>query len=638
MSNLQGGKGNSLGLTVGATNLAGTGDGQRPVIRPSTVTLERGLTLTGFVDRVGDPVPMVAEDGSRHRPEILLVEALDGVARDAAKAPVSEVAVTVPAHWRAPMVEALRSALRNKPGLARSPLVSDAAAALTALRSNPGLPTAGVIVLCDFGGSGTSITLVDAAAKDAPIGETVRVPDFSGDQLDQAILSRVVTGIFEASDADPAGTSMVGSLARLRDECRQAKERLSDETATAIVVDVPGLETTVRMTRMELDDLIDEPLDEFMAALADTLERNRVPLAGISAVATVGGGARIPLVTQRLSERLRTAVVTTPQPQLTAAQGVALIADRSQIVETATAIAPAAPATATVAAAASGAGGASSAVGALAWSEVSDDDRHDILETEPHFDDQFVATPADSRPEVSFQHDEWEEQAQSRRRSPVLLFGLAAAAAVVAAVVFGLTTFTRDTSTVPAGTSSSIAPAPAPVAEPPAPAAEPPAPAQAPVVTTVVARPQPRVAPRPQQQAPVVAPAPQQPARPPPLPLPLSPHACSARAGPRESGTPDRSGTGTPPIDPGTGGGGTGTPPIDPGTGGAAPAPARAPAAPEPGSAPRRAAAPAVRSRLRQSPAWWRRYWSRCCHLNPSKGSLRSGLSRRDATMSRHRA
>ena len=569
MSNPHGGKGNSLGLTIGATNLAGVGDGQRPVIRPSAMTLQRGLTLTGFVDRVGDPVPMVAQDGSQHRPEVLLVEALDGVARAAAKAPVSEVAVTVPAHWRTPMVEALRSAMRGKPGLARSPLVSDAAAALTALRSNPGLPTTGVIVLCDFGGSGSSITLVDAAAKDAPVGETVRVPDFSGDQLDQAILSRVVTGIFDASDADPASTSMVGSLARLRDECRQAKERLSDETATAIVVDVPGLETTVRMTRMELDDLIDEPLGEFTATLVDTLERNRVPLAGISAVATIGGGARIPLVTQRLSEHLRTAVVTTAQPQLTAAEGAALIADRSQIVETATAMAPAAPATATVAAAAFAAGGAPSAVGALAWSEVSDDP-HAILETEPHFDDEFVATPADSRPEVRFQHEEWEEQAQSRRRSPALLFGLAAAAAVVAAVVFGLTTFTRDTSAVPAGTSSSIAPAPAQVAEPPAPAAEAPASAQAPVVTTVVARPQPRVAPRPQQhQAPVVAPAPQQPA-PAPAPAPEAPAPAPAppAPAPENPAPPTDPGTGTPPIDPGTGGGGTGTPPIDPGTGG----------------------------------------------------------------------
>ena len=154
------------------------------------------------------------------------------------------------------------------------------------------------------------------------------MPDFSGDQIDQAILTNVVAGIFDASDADPAGTSMVGSLSVLRDECRRAKERLSDETATAIVIDVPGMETTVRMTRMELDHLIDEPLAEFLAALADTLDRNRIPLASISAVATIGGGARIPLITQRLSEHLRTTVVTTPQPQLTAAEGVALIAQQ----------------------------------------------------------------------------------------------------------------------------------------------------------------------------------------------------------------------------------------------------------------------------------------------------------------------
>ncbi len=537
MSNPQGGKGNSLGLAVGATNLVGTGDGQRPVVRTAAVTLEHGLILTGFVDRVGDPVPMVAQDGSRHRPEVLLAEALDGLARSAANgAPVSEVAATVPAHWRAPMVDALRTALRGKPGLSRSPLVSDAAAALTALRSNPGLPSAGVIVLCDFGGSGTSITLVDAAAKDAPIGKTVRVPDFSGDHIDQAMLTKVAAGIFEATDADPSGTAMVGSLARLRDECRRAKERLSDETATAIAADLPGLETNVRMTRMELDDLIDGPLAEFLGALVDTLERNRVPLASISAVATVGGGARIPLITQRLSEHLRTKVITTPHPQLTAAGGVALIAHRSQIVETASALSPAAPATATIAATAFAAGQAGPAVGALAWSEV--EDAPDALETQPHFEDHYDAGPGDGRPELHFTHDEWEDEKQTRRRVPVLLFGLSAAAAVVAAVVFGLTTFMRDTSTVPAGTSSSIAPSAAPaVAVSPPPAAE--APAPVPVVTTVVARPQPRVAPLQQPQ--VIHPAPQQPTAP-PLAAPEPPAPAPPNPAP-----PTDPGTGTPP-------------------------------------------------------------------------------------------
>ena len=211
----------------------------------------------------------------------------------------------------------------------------------------------------------------------------------------------------------------------LRDECRRAKERLSDETATAIVIDVPGMETTVR-----IDPDGTRPPDR-RARLPNSsrhwrtrLDRNRIPLASISAVATIGGGARIPLITQRLSEHLRTTVVTTPQPQLTAAEGVALIAHRSQVVETATAMAPAAPATATVSAAAIG-GGASPAVGgALAWSEV-DDDPYDALHTEPYVDDQPVSAPAASRPEVHFQHEEFGEQPQSRRRSPAVLFALA---------------------------------------------------------------------------------------------------------------------------------------------------------------------------------------------------------------------
>ena len=104
--------------------------------------------------------------------------------------PVSDVAVTVPAHWRPSVVDILRRNLRGN-----LPVVSDATAALTALRANPGLPTHGVIVLCDFGGSGASITLADAARDFSQFGETVRFADFSGDHIDQALLTHVVAGL-----------------------------------------------------------------------------------------------------------------------------------------------------------------------------------------------------------------------------------------------------------------------------------------------------------------------------------------------------------------------------------------------------------------------------------------------------------
>lgn len=56
------------------------------------------------------------------------------------------------------------------------------------------------------------------------------------------------------------------------------------------------------------------------------LQRNRIPVSSVSAIATAGGGAAIPLVTQRLSERLQALAITTPYAQVSTAVGAALAA------------------------------------------------------------------------------------------------------------------------------------------------------------------------------------------------------------------------------------------------------------------------------------------------------------------------
>jgi hypothetical protein len=541
MLNSPGNHGHWMGLSVGATNLAGTRDGQAAVIRPAELTLH-GQRLTGFVDRVGDPVPLVAPDGSKFRSEQLLADALGAMAHAVTNgAPVADVAVTVPAHWRASAVDTLRRNLRGK-----LPVVSDATAALTALRANPGLPTRGVIVLCDFGGSGTSITLANAARDFSLFGETVRFSDFSGDHIDQALLTHVFAGL---ADADPSSTAMVGSLVRLRDESRRAKERLSASTATAIVADLPGHRADIRVTRTELEDLMAAPLTEFLAVLDETLERYGVPTASVSAVATVGGGARIPLITQRLSEHLRAPVVTTAHPQLAAAEGAALIAYRGRVVDTATTLTPTAPAAA--------AGATVSLVAheeeALAWSD--DDGIEDVL---PYSD------VTDSRPEVHFRHEEeWQDEAPPRR-GPLVLFGLSAVAAAIATAVFGITLLS-DSTTTPvdaAATATSTAPPPAASALLPAP----PAP-QAPQVTTVVVqKPAPRFYPAPQRTQ---APAPQQPPAPVTTePTTTTPPSTTDPTPPPTPPTTPPTSPKPPPIDPGTGGGtGTGTGGTGTGTG-----------------------------------------------------------------------
>lgn len=375
----------AVGLSVGATRFTGVLLGRPALTRQSVLTLyghrapevgvpsenpnvnERGLVITGFVDRVGDPVGLVAPDGSVHRGEVLVADALRALdftvtgGRLAAEPPT----VTYPAHWRKGAVDALRSALTADGQ--QVTLVPDACAAVTALQSDPGVPTRGVIALCDFGGTGTSVTLLDAGEGYRPIGPTVRHADFSGDLIDQGLLKRVIADLSTAGAVDVYGTSALGSLNRLRAQCRFAKERLSAGTVTPLSVDVPGFNSDVRLTRNELDDEVRQPLAEFVAVLAETLDRAAVSPADFVAVASVGGGANIPVVTTTLSQHFRVPVITTPQAETTAATGAALRASRGPTDDRATVMAPAAVAPAIV-----DGGQQSSTFRALAWSQAHD--------------------------------------------------------------------------------------------------------------------------------------------------------------------------------------------------------------------------------------------------------------------------
>ena len=219
--------------------------------------------------------------------------------------------------------------------------MSDATAALTALQHEPGVPARGVIAVCDFGASGTSITLADAAQGFAPIGPTVRHHDLSGDLIDQALLTSVISDLSAAGSIDLSGTSSIGSLTRLRAQCRVAKERLSTASVTSLAVDLPGSGGEVRVTRNELDDAIRGPLDGFVVELQETLQRSGIRSTDLVAVASVGGGARIPIVTTTLSEHLRVPVITAAQPELAAAIGGGLRAVRGTAPEGATSLAPA---------------------------------------------------------------------------------------------------------------------------------------------------------------------------------------------------------------------------------------------------------------------------------------------------------
>ncbi len=367
----------ALGLSIGATNLAAvTADHaitRKPVLtlyrhRPPEVGVpsenprldEPGLVITDFVDRVGDPVGIVAADGSMHRSEALVADALRALAYTATggRALSESVAVTYPAHWGSAALDALDAALSRvsewSHGAQPLSLIPDAAAALFAVRANPGIPARGIVAVCDFGGSGTNITLVDAAGECQPVAATVRHHEFSGDLVDQSLLNYVMSELPATGSFGPSGTSAIGSLSRLRIDCRNAKEQLSLSTVTTLAEELPGMRGEIRLTRNELEDTIRDSLDSVVRVVEQTLGSSGIHAADLVAIVSVGGGANIPSVTTTLSGRFGVPVITTPRPQLTAAIGGALRAARGPADTSATGSTSTAPATETAPAARAG--------------------------------------------------------------------------------------------------------------------------------------------------------------------------------------------------------------------------------------------------------------------------------------------
>ncbi len=340
-----------LGLSIGTTNLVAARNGSPPVTRRSVLTLyphcapkigasdenpplaEPGVPMKGFIERIGDSVALVSPDGSTHDPELLTVEALDAMVLAAgADAACSEISIAVPAHWKPATVQALRDALRTHLGFVRSGmaprLVSDAIASLTAVKAELGLPDEGVVGLLDFGGSGTSATLVNVAGDFELVSATMRYTALSGDEIDQELQLRAFDELGHGSGLDPASTAGVGQLCELREQCRTGKERLSTDMATEITAVLGGRSCSLTLTQDDLEELIQDRLTGFIYAFDDMLVRHHKSWSDLAAVVTVGGGARIPLVTERLSMHGRTPILTPSQPALAAASGALILASR----------------------------------------------------------------------------------------------------------------------------------------------------------------------------------------------------------------------------------------------------------------------------------------------------------------------
>nr|WP_255182845.1 Hsp70 family protein [Rhodococcus sp. 15-649-1-2] len=285
--------------------------------------------VTGFADRVGDPVPLIDEEGNSYAAEDLFATATHVLVSELSHAGGSDATIVVahPDRWTGYTSDVLREAL-DRVGLPDTTLVPESFAAMRWLEGSRGQQGEGLTVIYDLGATSLGITLMRTGLDAGVIGTGVHSQDFGGSQFDHIVTQYVLDTVSSSRDFefDAFDPDTVGALVELRARCSEAKERLSYETATTLTVDLPSLRSETRLVRDELEDLIRRPILDSVELIRETLHTTGLDVGDVTQVLLTGGSSSIPLVAELISSELRVPVVTGPHPGRIPAIGGAIIA------------------------------------------------------------------------------------------------------------------------------------------------------------------------------------------------------------------------------------------------------------------------------------------------------------------------
>lgn len=271
-----------------------------------------------FKRRIGDTVPILVA-GSPYSAQSLTARLLRHVwqtTRDRMGSAPDQVVLTHPANWGPYKLELLDqvASLADIGQVIRCP-EPVAAAAQYATRNL--VEVGDTIAVYDLGG-GT----FDACVLSKTSGgfDLVGVPEgiehLGGIDFDEALFQHALNLLgSRLTELDPDDPETTRGLNRLRRDCVDCKEALSSDSDAVLPVALPGLSTTLRLTRSEFEGLIRPALEETVDSMARALRSAGVPGDRLSAIVLIGGSSRIPLVGELLQQRfgVPTALDTHPK-------------------------------------------------------------------------------------------------------------------------------------------------------------------------------------------------------------------------------------------------------------------------------------------------------------------------------------
>ncbi len=291
--------------------LVGEAAERRGMVDPSRVVRE-------FKRRIGDPVPVLVA-GTPFSPQALTARLLSWVVAAATERQGSapdEVVLTYPANWGDYKRELLDQVVALA-DIGKARTCPEPQAAAIQYSAKAGLSPGARVAVYDLGGGTFDVCVLEKTADGFTIlGSPDGVEHLGGVDFDEAVFQHVLSTLGPAlADLDPNDTAVKLALTRLRRDCVEAKEALSADVETVIPVSLPGRNTSVRLTRAELESLIGPSLQDTIAATSRALRGANTTSGQLSAIVLVGGSSRIPLVSHLLQSTFATTTSLDTHPK-----------------------------------------------------------------------------------------------------------------------------------------------------------------------------------------------------------------------------------------------------------------------------------------------------------------------------------
>ncbi|MEV4481803.1 Hsp70 family protein [Micromonospora coxensis] len=225
--------------------------------------------------------------------------------------PMEDVRLVVPAGWGPRRRTRLRHAA-HRAGLAQPRLIeAPIAVAAHVLATGAQLPVGSFIAVCDVG-AGAEVSVLRRGPAGFEVLATLADPAAGGTTIDDA-LTAALTGHDSANGGDGGRWALLASV-------RAAKHALADRAA--VTVPLPDTSAVVLTTAM-LHQAARPVLDRVAHLVNETIAAAEISMPDLAGLYCVGGVARLPLLTEVLTEAIGVTPIVVADPAMAAVRGAA---------------------------------------------------------------------------------------------------------------------------------------------------------------------------------------------------------------------------------------------------------------------------------------------------------------------------